>query len=112
MPWYGRLCGSCGKPAAAAVDDPHARVLCAACLPGDLPPGPADTSECMSIGSLREALVSFAELGGAWGSNVHESKRVLLDVHGEVWESARVRVSFRYGRIVLLIEAGQREHIL
>jgi len=112
MPWYQRMCSSCARPVAAATDDPHARVLCAACQPEDLPVSPADETEPMTAGKLRECLVHFMDLGGAWGSNLGEGKRVLLEAPDGMWELAAVRCSFRYGRIVLILEAGQREHIL
>lgn len=75
MPWYRRRCGNC-----AATGVPHVRVLCGTCLPGDLPESLADASECMTAGRLRECLIFFMDLGGAWGADLGESKRVLLEV--------------------------------
>jgi hypothetical protein len=60
--------------------------------------------ERMSIGALREALTTFTDLGGAWGSNLRESKEVLLRVHGHVFSLKRVAASFHEGRFVVMLD--------
>jgi hypothetical protein len=112
MPWYQRMCSGCGDPVAAATDDPHARVLCGGCAPSGLPVSPADETGPMTTGQLRETLAGFMDLNGAWGANLGDGKHVLLEVPDGMWELAKVKCSFRYGRLVLVLEAGRREHIL
>jgi hypothetical protein len=64
------------------------------------PPG-----EGLSAGALREALISAMDLGGACGANLHESKDVVIQAGDQFWSLAQVAVSFRGGRLILLLKA-------
>lgn len=63
----------------------------------------------LSIGALREALVSVMDLGGAWGQNLGESKEVLLRVHGLTFPLRQVAASFHEGRFVLMLDGGEAD---
>jgi hypothetical protein len=63
----------------------------------------------LSVGELRERIVYATELGGAFGENLHESEDVLVQVGDEFWRLSVVKVSFRSGRFVLVLEAGDHE---
>jgi hypothetical protein len=65
-----------------------------------------DSADGLSVGALREALADVTEHGGAWGQNMHESKDVLIQVGEKFWRLGRVKASFRDGRFVLIVEAG------
>ena len=67
----------------------------------------SDTSTRITLGVLREALISVMDLGGAWGQNMHESKEVLIQApDGTYHQVAQVAASFVAGRFVLTIKAG------
>jgi hypothetical protein len=63
----------------------------------------------LSVGELRERIVYATELGGAFGENLHESKDVLVQVGDEFWQLSFVKVAFRGGRFVLVLEAGEAD---
>lgn len=58
----------------------------------------------MDIGELREALLTFTDLKGAWGASMHESKEVLLRADGRVFRLARVAASFYEGSFVIMLD--------
>jgi hypothetical protein len=64
-------------------------------------------SDCMSIGALREALIDFMDLGGAWGRNLGESKDALIQVGDNFYPLWRVKASFHEGSFVVVLEAGE-----
>jgi len=86
--------------ARAAVE---AALAALADAPAPIPPG-----ERMSIAFLRESLVTFTDLNGAWGSNLHESREVLLRVHGHVFTLKQVAASFYEGRFVVMLDGETR----
>jgi hypothetical protein len=59
----------------------------------------------ISIGELREALVSAMDLGGAWGQDMHESKKALLRIDGETYPLTRVSAAFTGGSFVVVLDA-------
>jgi len=60
----------------------------------------------MDIGALREGLVTAMDRGGAWGRDLHESKPVLIDVGGQMYELDQAAVTFAGGRFALVLRAG------
>ena len=59
----------------------------------------------ISIGELREALVSATDLGGAFGGNLHESAGILLrDGDGVTRPLAAVSAAFIGGAFVLVLD--------
>ena len=66
-----------------------------------------DTQRGLTVGELREALISAMDLGGAYGRDLPEAKAVLLQVGDQVWPLATVKVSVRDGSFVLVLEAAQ-----
>jgi hypothetical protein len=62
--------------------------------------------DVLSIGELREALISAMDLGGAWGRNLGESKKVLLRVDGRMYPLASVSAAFTGGGFALVLDGG------
>lgn len=60
----------------------------------------------MSVGALRECLINAMDLGGVFGSNLHESKEVLLSVDDQFWPLRKASVRFHEGRLVLVLSDG------
>jgi hypothetical protein len=68
----------------------------------------------LSVGELREAIISACDLGGAHGQNLHESKDVLIRIRVESNDTylplSRVSVAFvPPGRFALVLTAGGSE---
>lgn len=60
----------------------------------------------MTVGVLREALISAMDLGGAYGRNLGESKPAVVEVAGWMLNLDQVAVDFRNGFFVLALKAG------
>ena len=58
----------------------------------------------MTIGELKEALITLTDLGGAWGQNMSVDKQVLLRVHGHVFRLTSVAASFHEGRFAVMLD--------
>ena len=63
----------------------------------------------LSIGEMKEQVVTFTDLGGYLGQNVHESKEVWVDVPElEIRVPLRqVAVAFWEGRFVMLLPGAE-----
>lgn len=63
-----------------------------------------------SIGRVREALIEVMDLGGAWGANMHESKRAVIRIgeNGPFYDLDSVRTSFQNGEFVLVLQATEQ----
>lgn len=57
--------------------------------------------EMLSIGALREAIIEAMDLGGAWGSNMHESKEVLVRLDGKCYRAAGASTGVHPGALRL-----------
>jgi hypothetical protein len=66
----------------------------------------ADGEGALSIGELKEALHVLTDLGGAWGHNMDVSKKVLVRVHGHLFELEQVTPGFTNGMFVVILEAS------
>lgn len=58
----------------------------------------------LSVGELREAIITACDLGGAYGENLSETKSVYLRVDNNYFPLHRVAVSFHEGRFILLLD--------
>lgn len=76
-----------------AAAQPH---LCAETAAGPAPEG-------MTIGGLREGLTFFTDLGGLHGQNMHESRKVLIRVHGRMFTLGQVSASCYAGSFVIIL---------
>jgi hypothetical protein len=60
----------------------------------------------LSIGELKEALHALTDLGGAWGRNMDVGKKVLVRVHGHLFELDSVSAGFDNGMFVAVLDAS------
>ena len=63
----------------------------------------------MDVGTLRERIVDAMDLGGVLGSNLHESKEVLLEADDHLHPLNKVAVRFYEGRFVLVLSTANCE---
>jgi len=62
----------------------------------------------LSVGELKEALHVLTDLGGAWGRNMDVGKKVLVRVHGHLFELEQVSAGFENGMFVVILEGRTR----
>jgi hypothetical protein len=62
----------------------------------------------LGIGGLREGLTYFTDLGGMLGSNLHESRKVLVRVHDHMFTLTQVSATFYQGRFVIILDGETR----